>query len=390
MARDHLHLQHFGPITDADLHFGDLTVLVGHQGSGKSIALQMLRLLTDRGHITRVSETYGRGWNSDNEFAEMYFGEGMHSLLSGHSTTWNGKPIPFAKLTDRRGMSSTPTCFYIPAQRVMAFSREGWLRPFSEFPPGTPFAVSEFSDQIRLLLEQEFDEGKDAKRDLFPRDKRLPGELRAKLLDSIFQGFSLKIERQRATKRLTLSDGKMEGSLPYMAWSAGQRESVPWLLGLYWLMPAGMAPRRGSIKRVVLEELEMGLHPKAITVVLTAVCELLARGYHVSLTTHSPQVLDLVWALGELKQKHSTKRDMAGEVLRLLSLPTNAHTQDMATKLLTKTSRAYFFTQGKPAVDISGLDPGSGEAAEATWGGLSEFSGIAAQVVSDAQAGHHG
>ena len=73
------------------------------------------------------------------------------------------------------------------------------------------------------------------------------------------------------------------------------------LLGLYWLMPPSKVARRADIDWVVIEELEMGLHPRAISAVLLIVLELMTRGYKVCLSTHSPQVLELVWALEALR-----------------------------------------------------------------------------------------
>ena len=46
----------------------------------------------------------------------------------------------------------------------------------------------------------------------------------------------------------------------------------------------------------------MGLRPQAISVVLLLVLELLSRGYRVCLPTHSPYVLDVVWAMQTLRQ----------------------------------------------------------------------------------------
>ena len=52
-----------GPIDAADVEFGDLTVIVGPQATGKSIFLQTLKLLLDRDHIhdafTRHSVVFG-------------------------------------------------------------------------------------------------------------------------------------------------------------------------------------------------------------------------------------------------------------------------------------------------------------------------------------------
>ena len=40
-----LTIKNFGPIHEARLAFGDLTVFIGSQASGKSLALQLLKLL---------------------------------------------------------------------------------------------------------------------------------------------------------------------------------------------------------------------------------------------------------------------------------------------------------------------------------------------------------
>jgi predicted ATPase len=47
--RPRLNVGNFGPIKSADVEFGDLTVLVGPQATGKSIFLQLLKLLVDAG-----------------------------------------------------------------------------------------------------------------------------------------------------------------------------------------------------------------------------------------------------------------------------------------------------------------------------------------------------
>ena len=47
----HLRLEKVGQIVEADIRFGDLTVFVGPQATGKSIALQFLKLIVDTGHV---------------------------------------------------------------------------------------------------------------------------------------------------------------------------------------------------------------------------------------------------------------------------------------------------------------------------------------------------
>ena len=58
-----LRLRNIGQIKEADLTFGDLTVLVGPQASGKSIALQWLKLVLDTGHVQSQLTQYGLDWN---------------------------------------------------------------------------------------------------------------------------------------------------------------------------------------------------------------------------------------------------------------------------------------------------------------------------------------
>ena len=48
---ERLEVQSFGPIGKVSIEFGDLTLLIGPQASGKSIFLQLLKLLVDKKHI---------------------------------------------------------------------------------------------------------------------------------------------------------------------------------------------------------------------------------------------------------------------------------------------------------------------------------------------------
>ncbi len=43
-----LKVANFGPIAKADVAFGDLTFLVGAQASGKSLFLELLKLVEDK------------------------------------------------------------------------------------------------------------------------------------------------------------------------------------------------------------------------------------------------------------------------------------------------------------------------------------------------------
>ena len=195
----------------------------------------------------------------------------------------------------------------------------------------------------------------------------------------VFSKFALKVDKVRSQKRLVLGTGEVGTNLPYMVWSAGQREFVPLLLGFYWLMPPTKVSRRGNIQWVVLEELEMGLHPRAISVVLLLVFELVARGYRVCLSTHSSQVLDAMWVLKHLRENGAAPQTL----LNVFGAPKTAPMLKLATEVMSKTQKIHYFDKESGVTrDISALDPGAEVQGESGWGGLSEFSGRANEAVA--------
>ncbi len=380
MQKFSLKLKDIGQISQADILFGELTVLVGPQATGKSVALQLLKLMVDAGHVLGELKRYGLDWSGKlPDFLDIYLGESMRRIWSDGKSKidWQNETIDLTRLVARQKRYKDETMFFIPAQRVLAL-RDGWPRPFTDYSPGDPFAVREFSEKLRLLLEQEFT----AIADLFPQRHRLKREIRELLARTLFPDHGLLVGRYRSQRRLVLQADGADEHLPFMVWSAGQREFVPLLLGFYWLMPPTKVSRRGVLEWVVIEELEMGLHPQAISVVMLIVLELLWRGYRVCLSTHSPHVLDVVWALQTLKRHHSDPK----LVLDIFEVEPTAAMREVAETVLDKTMRVYYFNREGHAHDISQLDPGSSDASESGWGGITEFSGRVADVVSQAIA----
>jgi predicted ATP-binding protein involved in virulence len=143
-------------------------------------------------------------------------------------------------------------------------------------------------------------------------------------------------------------------------------------------MPSAKVKQRADIKLVIIEEPEMGLHPNAISVVLLLVLELLWRGYRVCLSTHSPHVLDVVWALRVLAEHGAG----ANRLLKVFDARKTGPMKTVAEEALKKTTKVHYFTHHGYTKDISDLDPGSTELDEAGWGGLTEFSGRVADVVA--------
>ncbi|MDW7991297.1 MAG: AAA family ATPase [Anaerolineae bacterium] len=374
-----------GPIRQADIVWGDLTVFVGPQATGKSILLQLAKLLVDYRPIREEMRRFNLDWRGRLEsFLELYWGEGMSGIYSESETQIqvDGEPKKLSSLLTARGQEHERV-FYIPAQRVLAL-REGLTRPFTDYRAGDPFVVREFSEKLHQMVQSEFPLPEESSpqefRELFPQPlpRRLKSEYRDLLNQHIFAGFGLVAETRQLERRLVLR-GPAGQSLPFLVWSAGQREFVPLLLGLYWLIPPAKIQRRAQIEWVVIEEPEMGLHPAAIVAVIVLVLELLGRGYRVSISTHSPVVLDALWAL-QIVQKH---KGVAGDVLKLFSLPARKPLKELASDVMKKTYRVYYFKRDGSVVNITGLDPGSESVDEAEWGGLTRFSGLAGDVVAD-------
>jgi hypothetical protein len=375
-----LKLENVGQIKCADVTFGDLTVLVGPQATGKSIFLQLLRLALDKGYISDQLRMRGADWGGKkNEFLDLYLGEGMCRIWRSRGShpcsvlRVNGRRLHVGDLASPWQARRKPVVFYIPAQRVLSLAN-GWPKVFTDFAGKDPFAVRDFSDTFRLLMEREINKHDE----LFPRSKHLKQGYRNLLSQDIFAGFELRVDRRGGQKRLILKKSASSEGIPFMAWSAGQREFIPLLMGLYWLLPDAHKTRRRSLEWVIIEEPETGLHPRAISAVMLLMADLLWRGYRVCLSTHSPHVLDVVWAL-EIIQRHKAEPDRLLEVFGAKISPSM---REVAASVMKKRAKVYYFDREGMTHDISALDPGASEGSEAGWGGLTEFSGRIADVVA--------
>lgn len=271
-------IKNIGPIKGGMINFGDLTLFVGGHASGKSILLQLIKLLVDQDHIRRTLEQYGYVWHDDlPDVLDMYLGEGMSGIAGENSSiVFNGKHLSL----DRRvvtnasnGNNAVESLFYIPAQRVVCL-QNGWPRFFNDYEDSVPYVLRHFSETLRQYLESNTsNQRSDA---IFPRSNWLRTPLRDSFNDSIFHDSKIVLDRA-VKKRFKLNIGN--SSIPYMAWSAGQKEFMPLLLSFYWLCPDSFTGRKDGVKYVIIEEPEMGLHPQAIESVILQVIDLLSRGY---------------------------------------------------------------------------------------------------------------
>lgn len=381
-----LKLSHFGPIRSADVQFGDLTVVVGAQATGKSIFLQTLKLLIDRDHIHGMFAHHNMTFTDRPEaFLDAYFGRGISEGWSKgkSSLVFDGKSVDLLDLTKPSKGKKTryERLFYIPAQRVMSLP-SGVSQNFGTFNFGDPYSLRAFSDAVHNLIQNEFA----AKGELFPASNRLNDTLRAPIQKHLFGGNRLALDNSEFTKRLALHVPGQKAPLSFLSWSAGQREFTPMLMGLYWLCTVSTQKRKSgenaqeTVDWVVIEEPEMGLHPEGIQAVLLLVLELLRRGYRVVLSTHSPVVLEMVWAVQELKKLHAGESD----VRELFHLPAVPYAKTLATSALEKDYRVYFFGRGQDVRDISALDPTADHNEESEWGGIVSFASRTNQTVAHA------
>ena len=380
-----LEVKHLGPIQSADVSFKDLTVIVGPQATGKSIFLQTLKLLVDRDQIHQTFKHHGMVFNDKADaFMEGYFGRGLSGVWGAQSSmVWNGASVAlpdYAKPT--RSATRHERMFYIPAQRVMSLPG-GVSQNFGQFNYGDPYTLRAFSDAVHDLIQNEFG----AKGELFPGPNRLNETLRKPIQTHLFGGNRLAIDAKDFTKRVGLHVKGQTEPLGFLSWSAGQREFTPMLMGVYWLCPTTYRRKTGHtaeecIEWVVVEEPEMGLHPQGIAAVLLLVLELMRRGYKVVLSTHSPVVLDMVWALQEFKKLGSAETS----VRQIFELPSTPDAKKIAQSALTKDYGVYYFDRDGSVRDISNLDPGAIDTAESDWGGISGFATRTNNAIADAVA----
>lgn len=372
-----LKISNLGPLGKININFGDLTILIGPQASGKSIALETLKLVVDRDSVISNLDRYNYiiGHNTD-KILNVYYGDGMAPIWKNSTsvifdgTFFDKKQIPLKPQSDNE------TVFYVPAQRILSIS-DGRPKNFMEFDSSSPYIHRIFSETLRLFMQN----GLGQSNTIFPLNNRLKGHMKKSLNASIFHNAKVVMEERSGQKKMLLQVDDV--NIPFMSWSAGQKEFMPLLLAFYCLSgPPSKVIKREKYKYVIIEEPEMGLHPRAIVSVILQILELLQDGYQVILSTHSPMFLEFAWAFNLLKNV-STKYKALNE---LFNVPENSSIGTMLSGIFEKTINTYYFKRTKTgkvvSVNISSLDAGSSNSIIAEWGGLSSFASKASEVVS--------
>jgi energy-coupling factor transporter ATP-binding protein EcfA2 len=376
-----LRVRSFAQIAEADIEFGDLTVLVGPQASGKSLLLQWLKIVLDAGEIIYALKEAGHDVRTFQSVLDGLLGEGMgNAWKAGESEIeLDGEEVTQTSLLRNVRRKKHGKVFFIPAHRALLLS-EGWPAPFLKLNADVPVVARLFSQN----LYQRFS-GRQASA-LFPVERILKEQYRDLIDQAIFHGGRVELDKEGLRYRLQLrfKDGVR---LPFMTWTAGQREFTPLLLGLYHVLVPRREKKRDEIDWVVVEEPEMGLHPQAIAVFMLLVLDMLWRGYRVVLSTHSPLVLDIVWSIRQIGLRGGrwqllcdafrAKRAVKDVFSHALNCDLRVHFLDISPQDGLARSR-----------DISNLDPESTDAGEADWGGLTGFSSRFGDAVRKAVLEH--
>lgn len=370
-----LDVKNFGPIGDVNVRFEDLTILVGAQASGKSVFLQLLKLLVDKDNILTTLDRYNYVWSKNPvSILELFFGEGMSKVWRQDSEiVFDGQVTVLDSLLG--APENIPeSLFYVPAQRILSIS-DGRPKNFMEFDLSTPYVLRAFSEILRLFFQNGM-----SGNTVFPMRKALDSTLQKSFNDSIFHDGKIVMDERTGQKKMRMEIGGM--NVPFMTWSAGQKEFMPLLMAFYCL--SDFSPtllKREEYKYVVIEEPEMGLHPQAIKSVILQVLELMNMGYKIIVSTHSPVFLEFAWAFNILKNG-----DIAHKYEALCEMfDMTKDSEGVFKGIFDKNIGTVYFSREKGQVvskDITSLDAASEDDAIAEWGGLSQFSGKVTDIVS--------
>ena len=374
-----LKIKNFGPIDHVDVKFGDLTFLVGPQASGKSLFLELLKYIIDKEFVLSTLRKYNYIIDKKNpqKVLDTFFGDGMNKIFKPDTKiTYNGRTISLDSLL-KRNVPTKESMFYIPAQRILSIA-DGRPKNFMEFDMATPYVLKSFSETLRIYIQG----GMGDPETLFPASNRLKSALKQSFDENIFHGGKIVMEENSGQKKMKMKIDDM--SIPFMTWSAGQKEFMPLLIAFYCLSgPASQVFKKDNYKYVVIEEPEMGLHPQAIKAVLLEILELIHNGLKVIVSTHSTTLLDFAWAFNIVKKSEAANKEAA--LYEMFDLRKNAVTSQIFEGLLSKQLTTYYFSRtatGKvTSTDISSLDAGSEDSAISEWGGLSQFSSKVADIV---------
>lgn len=382
-----LSISNFGPIKEANINFGDLTFLIGPQASGKSLSLELLKLIIDKSHIVSTLRNYNfiLSKTDAKNILDWYFGEGLSGLFREDTKIVLDNeafsPQDLLNVISKQKASGqrNESVFYVPAQRILSIS-EGRPRNFMEYDTSTPYVLRWFSETLRVFMQG----GMGNPDTIFPIKSRLKGAVKRSINDNIFHGGKVVLDKTGVQRNMKMEVAGMK--IPFMAWSAGQKEFMPLLLAIYCLSgPPTQVIDKNDYKLAIIEEPEMGLHPRAIQSVLLEIFELIQNGKRVVVSTHSTTFLEFVWAFNNLVDLSEEEFKIA--MCEMFGVSRNSNAAGLFDNLKEKTIKTFYSTksytkEGVTFSDISTLDAFNEDTDISEWGGLSTFSSRTSEIVS--------
>ena len=348
----------------------------------------MLKLIIDKQHIISTLRNYNYILSKTDakNILDCYFGEGLSGLFR-KDTEISLTGVPFSPQDLLRTISKQKaseirkeSVFYVPAQRILSIS-DGRPKNFMEFDTSNPYVLRRFSETLRVFLQA----GLGNPDTIFPMRNRLKGAVRKSINNTIFHNGKVVIDKTGDQRKMKIDVGGMK--IPFMSWSAGQKEFMPLLLAIYCLSgPPTQVVNKSDYKWIVIEEPEMGLHPRAIQSVLLEIIELMQSGYKVVISTHSTTFLEFVWAFNELRTLPDEK--FKTSMCEMFEIDVNSTAASLFDNFREKAIKTYYSAKESSAdgvtfADISSLDAFSNDVDESEWGGLSSFAGKTSEIVSN-------
>ena len=134
-------ITNFGPINEVNIQLGDLTILLGPQASGKTLFLQMLKLLIDKDHIVQTLARYNYVTNKQPDLIlNYYFGDRLSSMWKENTVIEaDGKNYKKSCLLNQKAGNAVEEVFYVPAQRILSIS-DGRPKNFMEYDISSPIS----------------------------------------------------------------------------------------------------------------------------------------------------------------------------------------------------------------------------------------------------------
>ena len=118
-------VRNFGPIENVEVDFGDLTIIVGPQANGKSLFLELFKLVQDKKHILTTLKKYNYIFNKSNptHMIEDYFGEGLGGIIKDNTLVVSGPQSKEAlEVLEDSCKKKNSEFIYLDRQEVDSFS----------------------------------------------------------------------------------------------------------------------------------------------------------------------------------------------------------------------------------------------------------------------------